>query len=324
MSEEMQIDGKTYISSKRAAALSTYAQDYIGQLARRSFIDARRIGGLWYVSMESLEAYKKKAEEYKPMPPNRFEMASEPETLIFFDGKGYLSAAKAAEETGYTQDYVGQLARSGSVLSRQVGNRWYIQRESILAHKEEKDALLAAVQSQAVGLAKKADQRLETKSIGQFSKNTAYLGSEPLLTYHTEAQQDLLPMTAKPESGAHHEDLEAPIVDNSQMIAIRRTQVPPARFSSKKRPPLPAQRSNNALKGSYTPLLLASAATIIIVLSIGYASALKASSVYASASTPESGMRSMAASAGQLFTWLGNEIEPFITHELIYQRSGSN
>ena len=35
MSDEMQIEGKPYISSKRASELSGYAQDYIGQLARK-------------------------------------------------------------------------------------------------------------------------------------------------------------------------------------------------------------------------------------------------------------------------------------------------
>jgi hypothetical protein len=51
MSDEMVIEGKTYISSKRAAQVSGYAQDYIGQLARGGAIDAQRVGGLWFVNL---------------------------------------------------------------------------------------------------------------------------------------------------------------------------------------------------------------------------------------------------------------------------------
>ncbi len=152
MTDELTIEGKQYISSKRAADLSGYAQDYVGQLARKGLIDAQRIGGLWYVFMESLAKYKEKADAYVPIPPQAIHKNENPDTLISFDGKDYVSAARAAEITGYHQDYVGQLARSGKILSRQVGNRWYVDRDGILAHKEEKDSLLGAVQSQAVGI----------------------------------------------------------------------------------------------------------------------------------------------------------------------------
>lgn len=151
MGEDVTVSGKTYVSSKRASELSAYTQDYIGQLARAGFIDAQRIGGLWHVSMDSLLQYKENAEKQKPEPP-RITPAQEPDTLVFFDGKEFISAGHAATITGYAQDYVGQLARSGKVFSQQVGNRWYVERESILNHKKEKDALLAAVQSESVGL----------------------------------------------------------------------------------------------------------------------------------------------------------------------------
>ena len=56
MTNEITLEGEEYISSKRASELSGYAQDYIGQLARVAAIDAKRIGGLWYVSLDSLDA----------------------------------------------------------------------------------------------------------------------------------------------------------------------------------------------------------------------------------------------------------------------------
>ncbi|RJR13503.1 hypothetical protein C4585_01885, partial [Candidatus Parcubacteria bacterium] len=139
MNDEITIEGTSYVSSKRASELSEYAQDYIGQLARGGYIDCQRIGGLWYVSMPSLLQYKEQAEKERPVPPEP-KVHKEPESLVFFDGKEFVSASRASKLCGYTQDYVGQLARAGKILSRQVGNRWYVDREGIVAHKKEKDA----------------------------------------------------------------------------------------------------------------------------------------------------------------------------------------
>src|SRR3989344_9003329 len=153
MSDSMFIQGKAYISSKRASELSGYAQDYIGQLARKGLIDAQRVGGLWFVSQASLTEYKSNADRYTPQLPQKKE-APDVSSLISFDGKDPVSASRAAKITVYHPDYVGQLARSGAIISRQVGNRWYVDRAALLAHKKEKDGLLGAVQAQSVGISR--------------------------------------------------------------------------------------------------------------------------------------------------------------------------
>src|SRR3989338_7344820 len=152
MDASLIIGDENLISSKRAAESSGYAQDYIGQLARKGLIEARRIGGLWYVSLDSLNAYKLNADTYTPRPPHASEHSAETDSIISFDGHDYVSAARAAHITGYHPDYVGQLARSGKILSRQIGNRWYVDRDQIVSHKSEKDALLGAVQAESVGV----------------------------------------------------------------------------------------------------------------------------------------------------------------------------
>ena len=160
MTDEINVGGKHYILSRRAAEMSAYTQDYIGQLARGGLIDAQRIGGLWYVEMESLLNYKKDSENQKPEPPKP-NIQQDPDTLVFFYGKEFISASRASKLSGYAQDYVGQLARSGKVLSRQVGTRWYVDRQALLEHKKEKDAILAAVQANAVGIRRNESQPLE-------------------------------------------------------------------------------------------------------------------------------------------------------------------
>lgn len=157
MATEINLGGTIYVPSKQAAELMGYTQDYVGQLARSGAIEARRVSGLWYVTPESLQKHKASADEYVPKAPNRSAAAQEIEAAVSFDGKDYVSSHRASKVTGYNQDYIGQLARSGQILSRQIGNRWYVDRQSLLEHKASKDAMLRALQSESVGLAKQTE-----------------------------------------------------------------------------------------------------------------------------------------------------------------------
>lgn len=156
MAQEVVLDGISYISSKRAAEIFGYTQDYIGQLARLGKITARRVGGLWYVVEESLRSHKHSADLYAPFPPQpqSNQSSSNTRSVVDLDGKSYLSAAQAAKVTKYHADYVTQLARAGKIPSKQVGTRWYVDIHSLRAHKTEKDRLLGAVQAEAVGIRK--------------------------------------------------------------------------------------------------------------------------------------------------------------------------
>ncbi|MDO8510198.1 MAG: hypothetical protein Q7S15_01055, partial [bacterium] len=55
--EELFFEGKRYISSRRAAQISGYVQDYIGQMCRRGELDARMVGRNWYISEDSLHVH---------------------------------------------------------------------------------------------------------------------------------------------------------------------------------------------------------------------------------------------------------------------------
>ena len=60
--EELEIKGIKYISSKRAAKLTGYAKDYVGQLARANKVPATRVGRAWYVSESDILAHAGKEE----------------------------------------------------------------------------------------------------------------------------------------------------------------------------------------------------------------------------------------------------------------------
>lgn len=188
-SDEIVLEGVTYLPSRDAASQSGYAQDYVGQLARKGLVDARRIGGLWYVSIDSLKRHKENTEQQRVEPP-RGVVAQDPDTLVLLDGKEFASSSRISKLTGYSQDYVGQLARSGKILSKQVGNRWYVEREGILSHKKEKDALLAAVQAGSVGISHPA-HKVETEPVPQEHES-----SQTHFTYTAGEKLDSIPVMA--------------------------------------------------------------------------------------------------------------------------------
>jgi len=60
--DELVIGDKTYISSKRAAAITGYAKDYIGQLCREGRVEAKLVGRSWYVYEPSIKKHRFKEE----------------------------------------------------------------------------------------------------------------------------------------------------------------------------------------------------------------------------------------------------------------------
>jgi hypothetical protein len=58
MNSDLYFDGKRYISSSRAAKITGYVNDYIGQLCRDNKIECRMVGRSWYVALDSLVQYK--------------------------------------------------------------------------------------------------------------------------------------------------------------------------------------------------------------------------------------------------------------------------
>ncbi|MBU1754916.1 hypothetical protein KKH81_01360 [Patescibacteria group bacterium] len=60
---ELIIDDKVYVSSKRAAEITGYAKDYVGQLCREGRVQARLVGRSWYVLEDSIKAHRFGEEE---------------------------------------------------------------------------------------------------------------------------------------------------------------------------------------------------------------------------------------------------------------------
>ncbi len=322
MSDDLPIAGKTYISSKKAATTTGYAQDYIGQLARGGLIAAQRVGGLWYVDPDSLAGYQKSAADSKPLPPVG-QQTPALESVVSFDGKDYISASRAAKITGYNQDYVGQLARSGKILSRQIGNRWYVERSGLVAHKNEKDRLLAAVQVESVGLATKSHSEPYSalQSVPAFSSQRSvgeYAGAGPVLTYFNEHRRDLMPFAPADSR------LVASGVNTSSGVSIPRrvTKLKARKMTlepmteSEPTAKMPRISALRVATGAITAL------TVVVMVAYGLFS-LKDTSVYASATAEKASMLSnpYVASALQSVEALSVGIEGLLVEELVYTRT---
>jgi len=58
MEDTLILEGKTFISSKRAARIAGYTTDYVGQLCRSEKINAKLLGRNWYVEENSIKNHK--------------------------------------------------------------------------------------------------------------------------------------------------------------------------------------------------------------------------------------------------------------------------
>ncbi len=312
MSDQIFVNGKDYTASKKAALASGYAQDYIGQLARSGMIDAQRVGGLWYVSMESLDAYKKNTAQFTPsLPVERAQ--KEADTIVSFDGKDYVSASRAAKITGYNQDYVGQLARGGKILSRQVGNRWYVERDGLLAHKSSKDALLAAVQSEAVGISKP----LPVESTPSVAPDPT-----PVVPFYTYTAQEHSPLpTLMPK---REKELAVP------NVSMNMTELAPMPQRSHTSTPLILKMPQASVKtnrssgiSSGRAIKAVAAATVVIVLSYGMIT-LKSNSSYAALfdnTAQQVSQFASTAGAAAAVDSVGDFLEKLLVPERVYIRA---
>lgn len=65
--DEILIEEKRYISSKRAAKVTGYAKDYIGQLCREGRVPARLVGRNWYVLEAAIHDHRFGQQDHAPI-----------------------------------------------------------------------------------------------------------------------------------------------------------------------------------------------------------------------------------------------------------------
>lgn len=166
---EIVLENDRLISTSKASELTGYSRDYLGQLCRVGTVICKRIGNQWFIDADSLKEYApkmrkpKKSDFYKPDPKEQVPKIEDVGTGSFVLGEDeYIPTQKAAQLYGYTQDYVGQLARSGEVPAKKIGRRWFVSKNALKEHKKQKDALLQAVQTESVSIKREQEDKLKS------------------------------------------------------------------------------------------------------------------------------------------------------------------
>lgn len=80
--DELVIDNLVYIPSKRAAEITGYAKDYVGQLCREGRIEAKLVGRSWYVLESSIREHRfgpGGGKEEPAKPPQAYEESEKTE-----------------------------------------------------------------------------------------------------------------------------------------------------------------------------------------------------------------------------------------------------
>lgn len=310
MTDSVQVEGVEYISSKRASEITEYTQDYIGQLARGGKIEARRIGGLWYLRIDSLTNYKNEPDEVTENAESvgKKEISnSRPSSLVFFDGKEYISAAEGVKATGYHQDYIGQLARGGKIPARQVGARWYVSRTALIEHKKKKDQLLAAVQVDSVGLRKNESTFSSTSTSKTPEVSDYYSDNGSLLPNLAQVGSEI-----PKEKPSDVSEQDAPRSDTSpnKSHVIRIVPSPITRRAHK------GKDTKNLLKYRY----IAPIATIVVAFTFGIYSFGTKDTLAKKSELNSAANSALTASVASVGSLLMNQLIEIVTVERVYIR----
>jgi hypothetical protein len=99
---------------------------------------------------------------------------------LYFNNKKYLSAKEASAITGYSRDYIGQLARGSKIGSKRIGRIWYVEEESLLKYKNL-SLELTTLSSPGINV----DERVESVRVLR-PEESAKIEPEKILPYSSE------------------------------------------------------------------------------------------------------------------------------------------
>lgn len=120
--DELEISGKRYISTRRAAKEHKYSSDYIGQLIRGKKVIGHKVGRSWYVDEDSLADYLGKEGKEKgsgskktSAPVTALDTISSPEQSVeedvVIEEKSSISRAAISNEAMHTEKEVKTSSR---------------------------------------------------------------------------------------------------------------------------------------------------------------------------------------------------------------------
>lgn len=129
-----QHNGRAVLTAIEASHRSGLSHNYIWQLLHSGRIEGIKIGRDWLVYDDSLTAFLA-----QPRSPGRKGPRKKRETRQGAQGNRILlSTAEAHEVSGYRQDHLLRLLRSGRIEGEKTGRTWLIYEDSLLAYKRRR------------------------------------------------------------------------------------------------------------------------------------------------------------------------------------------
>lgn len=150
--DELTIGNKTYISSKRAAQITGYAKDYVGQLCREGRVEARLVGRSWYVLEDAIRAHRfgeeaKSSEKVVPSisEPTKVETEWQPAVYKPEPTASMPEFPKRPESISIKQEDVpvatADIERSETLSEMQAAWReWFTRKEELLLEAHASDS----------------------------------------------------------------------------------------------------------------------------------------------------------------------------------------
>ncbi len=137
--DELTLDGKIYWSSKKAATVTGYAKDYVGQLCREGRVEARLVGRSWYVYEPSIMKHRfaEKEENQDEIVSSQDQVKEEVETKIEGAPSEKANDNNVWDEVTYTPEVVQPLKTVSDHASDTDANMYESVNESGLSDMQD-------------------------------------------------------------------------------------------------------------------------------------------------------------------------------------------
>jgi len=197
---------------------------------------------------------------------------------ISVNGENYVKASVLAKNFGYTPDYIGQLCRSEQVKCTLVGRSWYVNEDSLRAHRKGRYRSSAAKSKEY--LRKTVDNQSFTTAQAKSSSAVKYETDEKELFPVLNKVEEAKPVTAEEDTASNvaiNKPLSIASVENSVSTTVSgngveiRRPAPVLRTIPALQPTKSSLRPKQipvARKSEFTPSRVSAVGTLAIFLGI--------------------------------------------------------
>lgn len=275
--DEITIGDKIYVSSKRAAKITGYAKDYVGQLCREGRVEARLVGRSWYVLESSIREHRFGKEEVgeeaelKAVPEIAPEAVEEPKTVVASTWQAPTYAAEVPQAVPELAPKPAASAEHPAIVDMQSAwKEWFEEKKQAELPSESVEAPVEDVVEVEVST-------YEVPVLPQVEEQDSYV-PVTRVPEAPEAEEEPAPVAVEEEIEIHRSyatfatgeqipATEVPVVD----LSPRRQKGKPGRGTKRERNTRHGA-GNGALQATF--VVIAVAAVLVAIVGTGHAERL--------------------------------------------------